>query len=103
VKIEIELDDAKIVADGKYEVDEVYRRLESVLKSQGLKYDGVGCVSGYGTQNDYAYCININLELKDKDWFMPYVKKWHWYTEHGCNDGIKHYARKLRKAYEPIQ
>ncbi len=89
LKLEIKLDDSKIVRDKMYKVDELYRRIEnSFAKFKLQKYvekDGTLCFKGTGLPTDYGYFGLLITGLREKAWFMDYVTKWIWYNS---DDGI---------------
>lgn len=93
-KMEIALDESKIKDAGQFSVEEITRQLDTVLQSQNLKKTGDGVFVGSGTPQDFAYFGNAINTLKKQSWFMPYVTKWLWYTNKGCEDVAAHYSHR---------
>lgn len=110
LKLEIKLDEDKIIADHKYKVESIYHALEQAFGKFQLRKekttDGTIFFYGTGQKKDYGAFGNIITSLKDKAWFMDYVIKWVWYnSDDGDNeedfvveDVLYHYTRKMSVA-----
>ena len=110
LKLEIKLDENKILADQKYKVESIYQALEQAFAKYRLNKtqepDGTLCFFGNGNPKDYGAFGCIITSLKEKAWFMDYVTKWIWYnSDDGENeedlaveDVLYHYTKKLSVA-----
>ena len=110
LKLEIKMDEDKILADQKYRVESIYQALEQAFARYKLgktkEPDGTLCFVGNGNPKDYGAFGCIITSLKEKAWFMDYVTKWIW---HNSDDGeteddftvedvLYHYTKKLSVA-----
>lgn len=90
-KLEIELDDEKIIADDKYDIDSIYDTIRSWFKEEGIpeisKDNSVLIfASNKDDDKEFSRFGLIETELMDAEWFRPYVKKMFWYNnEYGKN------------------
>lgn len=88
-KLEIELDDEKIVKDNKYELSSIYDTVKYYFEQeniQNLKSDEHIMTFISNEHDDFASFGLIEGEIMTKDWFRPYVKKMIWYNAyHGKN------------------
>lgn len=106
-KLEIELDEDKIISDGKYEIDSIYDTIRSWFKKTEIpevKNDDhmMTFISDRYDKDDYAEFGLIETDLMDADWFKPYVKKMLWYNrENGKNhsENIISEDERFRKKY----
>ena len=110
LKLEIKMDEEKIVADRKYRVESIYQALEQAFARYRLnkteKSDGTLCFVGNGNPKDYGAFGSIITSLKEKAWFMDYVTKWIWYNsddgetedDFTVEDVLYHYTKKLSVA-----
>lgn len=80
-KMEITLDEQKILQEGKYDPAEISRCIDSLFQSLHIEKQGEGVFFG----GDYAGHGSAILCLKKQPWFMPYVDKWLWYNSKGSN------------------
>ena len=106
LKLEIKMDEEKIIADQKYRVESIYQVLKSVFSRYGLKRtekpDGTMSFVGSGNPKDYGAFGAIITSLKEKDWFIDYVEKWIWYNsddgenenDFSVEDVLYHYTKK---------
>lgn len=83
-KLEIELDDEKIIADDKYEIESIYETIRGMFADEGIpevKTDGHILVFASNKTDDkeFARFGLIETTLIEKKWFMPYVKRMMWY------------------------
>lgn len=106
LKLEIKLDDPKILADGRYQIESIYEILEQVFADCGLRQvknsDGTMVIYGGGDPQDYGAFGGIITSLKEKPWFINYVMKWIWYNSDDCDseddfaveDVLSHYTNR---------
>ena len=110
LKLEIKLDEKKILDDQRYKADSIYQALEKAFLRYNLKKiqepDGTICFMGTGNPKDYGAFGCIITSLKEKEWFMDYVTKWVWYNsddvesedEFAIEDVLYHYTKRLSVA-----
>ena len=110
LKLEIKLDDDKIIADSKYKLDGIYQTLEKAFIEADLqeKKEANGTLMVYGTGKpaDFGSFGWIITSLKKKEWFMKYVTKWIWYNsddgydenDFAVEDVLYHYTKRKSAA-----
>lgn len=110
LKLEIKMDEAKILAEQKYRVESIYQALEQAFSRYKLKQtkdsDGTMCFIGNGNPKDYGAFGSIITSLREKAWFMDYVTKWVWYNsddgenedDFAVEDVLYHYTKRLSVA-----
>lgn len=84
-KLEIELDDEKIIADNKYVIESIYDSIRSMFADEGIpeiKNDShtMTFISKRYDKDDFAAFGLVETTLMDSKWFRPYVKKMVWYN-----------------------
>lgn len=104
LKLEIKLDDNKIIADKKYNLDSIYRVLDEAFARQGIRrtQDQDGTLYYIGASQKYGSFGGIITSLHEKSWFMDYVVKWLWYNsdngededDFAIDDVLYHYTKK---------
>lgn len=83
-KLEIELDDEKIISDGIYSLESIYDGIRSIFAEEGIseiKAQDKALVFASNNNDDkefakFGYAETFLIEQK---WFAPYVKKMLWY------------------------
>ena len=110
LKLEIKMDENKMMADRKYEPESIYQALEQAFSQYKLKKieesDGTLWFMGTGNPKDYGSFGCIITSLKEKPWFMAYVTRWVWYNsddgeneeDFSVEDVLYHYTKKLSVA-----
>lgn len=97
-KIEIELDDEKIIKDGEYELDSIYECVRQMFALENIKEvpsDSrvMTFVSNRYDKDDYAVMWNILAFLFEANWAKPYLIKMLWYdmecNKLNCEDVLK--------------
>ena len=78
MQMTIEMEQEKILADGKYRVAEVYHCIDQIFRDQGIKIDWDGKCRTYTDTSEQALshffiCMDI---LEKSEWFMKYVSRW---------------------------
>lgn len=99
-KIEIILDDEKIISDDEYEIKDIYNAISNCFLEEGIQEVQSEDNTMVFISNDYehddfsAFGVVENI-LFDSDWFRTYVKKMTWYnSSYGkdyCEDVIEAY------------
>lgn len=84
LKLEIKMDDRRILQDGRYKIDSVYQIIEEAFKKRHLrkeiKEDGTRVFYGTGDSRDYGAFGLLITTFQEQEWFMQYVVKWLWYN-----------------------
>lgn len=90
LKLEIKLDDEKIVEERQYRLEDIYMAIDRVFEqyhlTKKIQPDGTIVFYGNGKTEDYGSFGRLITTLKDKDWFINYVTKWMWYNSDDDND-----------------
>jgi virulence-associated protein VapD len=104
LKIQVLMDDNKIVSEDKYDVSKVHRAVDSVFTE---KYGLVKAQDGFylerGNESDYANFWNAILLLKDQPWFLDNVKTWLWFNSDDSPDPADFVVEDLQKHYTSKQ
>ncbi len=92
-KVEIELDDEKILAEDKYELSDIYAAIRHMFAKQDIpEVDSdshmIVFVSTKTDDKEFAKFGLVEMSLMDSKWFRPYVKKMFWYN---ADDGTDYY------------
>lgn len=96
-KVEIIMDDERIVADGKYSLESVHEIIDDLfINKKGLRKEGNFYIDDdpYDSAGVGMACIFI---LAKKKWFRDYVKEMRWYQD------ISHYGGTARWQVEDIK
>ncbi|MBR6695984.1 MAG: hypothetical protein IKL70_06185 [Oscillospiraceae bacterium] len=85
IKVEIELDEQKIIDDGKYVPESILECLDDNFVRNGqqiLEAEGFRRVyrDGGNTEQDFAVLGKIIMNFTKEDFFLPYAKKILWYN-----------------------
>lgn len=106
LKLEIKMDDKKIISEHIYKIESIYQTLEEIFSKYRLRMekeaDGTIYFYGTGDPRDYGAFGSLITSLKEQEWFMNYVVRWVWYnSDDGHNendfaveDVLYHYTRK---------
>lgn len=90
LKLEIGFDEERILKDGKYDLDAMYKYLDKLFIHQGLQKDCTTNKSvfykGTGKNTDMAAIFSCVFHLEKKDWFMEYVNLWLLYDNENTTD-----------------
>lgn len=90
-KVEIELDDDKIISENKYDKDGIYDTIRSLFKEKGIAekpFDGKTMVFYSSRQDEQIYgeFALLKCGLIMADWIRPYIKKMYWYNADYSDD-----------------
>lgn len=91
IKVEIELDEQKIIDEDKYYPEEIMQCLDEAFLENGqqiLEADGFRRVyrDGGNTEKDFAVLSKLVLMFAKKKFFLPYAKKILWYNSDNGKD-----------------
>ena len=79
MKMLIKLDEERIKAEGKYDLADMWRKIDEQFEKACTKQvqpDGAALYSG-DNQKDYYTCIGLAyLHLRKQQWFAAYCSKW---------------------------
>lgn len=79
MKMLIKLDEERIKAEGKYDLADMWRKIDEQFEkacTKEVQPDGAALYSG-DTQNDYYTCIGLAyLFLRKQQWFAAYCSEW---------------------------
>ena len=88
MKMLIELDEAKIAREGKYDLDKMKQYLEKSFAKRGLKKGK----DNWYTNGNFTTCGSLILKLSETDWFIKNVKEWLWMdTSDSSVDDLKEF------------
>ena len=81
--------------------------IEERLDKGFLKYglakevynDGTICYKSNNSKRDYAVFGMLIYSLHNKDWFIPYIEKWLWYNNDGCDSEVEYNVEDLLYHY----
>lgn len=106
IKMEIRMDDEKILKERKYRLEAVHEAVDNAFKQWNFKGEKTAAGSviykDNGDDRDLGRFFSIVNALKKKDWFMGNVVTWILYDsddsdspdDFATEDLIAHYARK---------
>ncbi|MBR6694821.1 MAG: hypothetical protein IKL70_00205 [Oscillospiraceae bacterium] len=91
MKVEIELDEQKIIDDGKYVPESILECLDDAFVRNGqqiLEAQGFRRVyrDGGNTEKDFAVLGRIVMDFSKEDFFLPYANKILWYDSDDKED-----------------
>ena len=91
MKMLIELDENKILSEGKYSLDKMNSFISAAFKNRNMVKD----TGNWYANGDFTSCGSLALILSKKDWFMSNVQRWLWYDEEdGSTEDLKaHYSK----------
>ena len=82
MKMLIQLDEEKVLSDGKYALEDIWRVIDKQFAGEcdkEVQPDGSVLYSG-NPNKDYFTRINLAaMYLKSRKWFAEYCIKWIWY------------------------
>lgn len=96
MKMLIELDENKIMSDGKYDLDKINSYLSKAFAKRNMQKEA----SNWYTNGTFTNCGSLILTLSQKDWFIENVKQWLWYDEDddSIEDLKAHYKKEILSA-----
>jgi hypothetical protein len=91
MKMLITLDENKIIAEGKYNLNKIMDYIDKACEKRGMTKDS----SNWYSNGDFTSCGSLILVLKDKEWFINNLKEWLWYdSDDNTTEDLKsHYAK----------
>lgn len=95
LKMWIELDEEKILAEKKYDLASIHRVIKDSCASRGIYADKEGFYVG-GTFGKFGGLI---LGLSKEEWFMDNVKQWLWYNSDESDDPNSFVVEDIKKHF----
>jgi virulence-associated protein VapD len=95
-KMEITMNEDKVLQDRTYNLTDIYSTIDKKLERYHIKKVEDGVYVGTGSQHDFALFGKAILDLKNKEWFLPYVAKWLLYDGKSVEDVAEHYRGKSK-------
>ena len=99
-KLELELDEKKVLADGEYNLDELYGYIDYIaVTEKGLRKEGSFYIEDDPVDDGFGMIAAVELILLRNDWFRKYVKtlNCYWWDEEtnsfDVEDGIEEAVR----------
>lgn len=83
-KLELELDEKKVLADGEYNLDELYGYIDYIaVTEKGLRKEGNFYIEDDPVDDGFGMIAAVELILLRNDWFRKYVKtlNCYWWNE----------------------
>ena len=92
----IELDENKILNEGKYNLDKINAYLSKAFAKRNMTKDD----DNWYINGNFTNCGSLILILSQKEWFINNVKKWLWYDEEdeSTEDLKAHYKKEILSA-----
>ena len=96
MKMLIELDENKILNEGKYNLDKIKSYLANAFAKRNMSKDS----ANWYVNGNFTSCGSLILILSQKDWFINNVRQWLWYDEddESTEDLKAHYQREILSA-----
>ena len=99
--IKIVMDEEKIIREGKYTLEEIYKNIDDLAEfSRMKKIDKFYYVSKNDTPSDLGCFVWSNLE--EQDWFIENVKEWLWLDKEEGIDNILEVSKEFKAKNEEI-
>ena len=99
--IKIVMDEEKIIREGKYTLEEIYKNIDDLAEfSRMKKIDKYYYVSKNDTPSDLGCFVWSNLE--EQDWFIDNVKEWLWLDKEEGIDNILEVSKEFKAKNEEI-
>ena len=99
-KLELEMDEKKVLADGEYNLDELYGYIDYIaVTEKGLRKEGSFYIEDDPVDDGFGMIAAVELILLRNDWFRKYVKtlNCYWWDEEtnsfDVEDGIEEAVR----------
>ena len=77
MKMLVELDENKILKEGKYNLNKMNSYISNAFEERNMVKDS----ENWYANGTFTSCGSIALILSSKEWFMANVQKWLWYDD----------------------
>ena len=93
-----ELDEEKILREGKYDLEDIYACIEKIAAKSGMIKINKNTYHCKGDENDLA-CLGIFVIrcLSKSAWFTLNVKKWEWLSEKEGDSDMISFCKKANR------
>ena len=99
--IKIVMDEEKIIREGKYTLEEIYKNIDDLAEfSRMKKIDKFYYVSKNDSPSDLGCFVWSNLE--EQDWFIDNVNEWLWLDKEEGIDNILEVSKEFKAKNEEI-
>lgn len=91
----IVMDEEKIIKEGIYDLEELYRKIDELAEHAGLIKKDKYTYMCQGNERDLAALAIFNFhKLVEQEWFTKNVKEWTWINRVEGNENlIEHFKR----------
>jgi hypothetical protein len=87
IKMQIVMDDAKIVREKRYSLSGIHVALDKLFTDQlGMRKGDRGFYFGTGSSHDFSRFGLAYSALSEKDWFLDNVKTWLYFNSDASYD-----------------
>jgi virulence-associated protein VapD len=80
LKVEIKMNEDKIVKEKVYDLDNVYETLDTAFAQFNLPKISKGIYTNGNSKYDYAHLWSVIWDLTEEKWFMDNVSDFIWYN-----------------------
>ena len=101
-KVEIVLDEEKILRGGKIDLDEMWLEIDNHYSQYGLPKVKKGVYTDAGRERDWSCFWQANLKLREYKLFRDNVVKWHWYNSDEAKIDAKYTGEDLISEYNRL-
>ena len=93
-KVEILIDEEKVIADKVYEPETMYEYIKDMFRQYHLKEVETDkpnhiVFTDVGTNKDMAGLASAAMDLYDMEWFKKYAKEFYWYEPNKYGKVVK--------------
>ena len=100
LKMQVIMDNEKIIREKVYNADKIQKAIDNLLKSEyGFIKGEDGFYFEHGNSEDYADFWSAILLLKDEEWFINNVNTWLWFNSDDSDDPEDFAIEDLREHY----
>ncbi len=91
MKMLINLNEDKIISEGKYDLNKIQDYLTKSLAKRGMVKDN----DNWYINGNFTTCGSLIITLSQKDWFMDNLIDWLWYdsSDSSTEDLKAHYSK----------
>ncbi len=91
MKMLINLDENKIISEGKYDINKIHNYLSKSFEKRGMTKDK----DNWYINGNFTTCGSLIITLSQKEWFMDNIIDWLWYdsSDSSIEDLKAHYGK----------
>ena len=95
MRMKIKLNEAKAKEDGKYTLDEMYKRIDNLANEVNItKKEGKHIYIGNNDRYDFASFGRMIIALGNCDWYKKCIEEWLWYDDYEVDDMMDFFNRR---------